>query len=96
MNLIRKNSVIGAMTFLLTSVVCAQSSDAMSGLKVNGQSIDPLAFETMLEAAKKSGASDGAQLRGVIRDELVARQLFLQEAASRGLEKAPSACCCQR
>lgn len=89
MNLIRKNSVIGAMTFLLTSVVCAQSSDAMSGLKVNGQSIDPLAFETMLEAAKKSGASDGAQLRGVIRDELVARQLFLQEAASRGLEKAP-------
>lgn len=89
MNLIRKNAVIGAVTFLLTSVVCAQSSDAVPGVKVNGQSIDPLAFEAMLEAAKKSGASDGAQLRGVIRDELVARQLFLQEAASRGLEKTP-------
>ncbi len=84
-----RNISAGALILWWATTVYAQSSDAATGFKVNGQPIDPLAFAAMLDAATKSGATDGAQLRKVIRDELVARQLFLQEAASRGLDKAP-------
>lgn len=58
-------------------------------VKVNGKAIDAAVFGAMLQAAKNGGAADSPQVRAAIRDELVARQLFLQEAASRGVDKSP-------
>lgn len=86
---ITKIWVASTLLALATPHALAQGavSEPLPVVKVNGKAIDLAAFEAMLKAAKNGGATDGPQVRAAIRDELVARQLFLQETAARGIDK---------
>jgi len=52
---------------------------------VNGVSIGQQAFDQLLQQSLKQGAQDTPQLRSRVRDQLIARELFLQEAKKRNL-----------
>ena len=50
---------------------------------VNGVPIEQQAFDQLLQQSLKQGNRDTAQLRQRVRDQLVARELFLQEQSLR-------------
>jgi peptidyl-prolyl cis-trans isomerase C len=56
---------------------------------VNGVRIEQQAFDQLLQQAIKQGNQDSAQLRQRVRDQLIARELFLQQAKSRNLDTDP-------
>jgi peptidyl-prolyl cis-trans isomerase C len=56
---------------------------------VNGVPIEQQAFDQLLQQSLKQGNQDTAQLRQRVRDQLVARELFLQEAKKRNLDTDP-------
>lgn len=57
---------------------------------VNGVVIPGATIEAGMKAMKAQGAPDGAQLRPMVVQKLVADELVIQEAARRGLEKTPA------
>jgi parvulin-like peptidyl-prolyl isomerase len=69
-------------------VAFAQDSDRPVAV-VNGVRIERQAFDQLLQQAIKQGNQDSAQLRQRVRDQLIARELFLQQARSRNLDTDP-------
>lgn len=66
----------------------AQDGDKPAAV-VNGVAIPSQEFNFVLQQALKQGSKDTPQLRARVRDQLVARELFLQEAKKRKLESDP-------
>jgi parvulin-like peptidyl-prolyl isomerase len=56
---------------------------------VNGVPITQSTFEQALKQAIAQGNPDSPQLRQALKNQLIARELFLQEAARQGLDKDP-------
>lgn len=73
----------------------AQSAPAQASLpagavaSVNGVIIDKKAVDVAVAAGLAQGQSDTPEYRNAIKAELIARELFWQEAQKRGLERAP-------
>jgi len=57
---------------------------------VNGTSISAALLERALEPYAAQGQKDSPQLRAALTDELIARELMVQEAQKRGLDKLPA------
>ena len=58
---------------------------------VNGVPISQSAFDRAMEQAiKQSGGKQHPQLRQLVKDQLIARELFLQEAKKRNLDSDPA------
>lgn len=57
---------------------------------VNGTSIPAAMLDRALEPYAAQGQKDNPQLRAALTDELIARELMLQEAHKRGLDKLPT------
>ena len=56
---------------------------------VNGVPIKQSVFDQALKQAIAQGNPDTPQLREALKNQLVARELFLQEASKQGLDKDP-------
>jgi parvulin-like peptidyl-prolyl isomerase len=56
---------------------------------VNGVPIPQSLFEQAVKQALSQGNPDGPQLREAVKSQLIARELFLQEAAKQKLDKDP-------
>jgi parvulin-like peptidyl-prolyl isomerase len=56
---------------------------------VNGVPIKQSTFEQALKQALAQGNPDSPQLRQALKNQLIARELFVQEAAKQGLDKDP-------
>src|SRR5512145_2921837 len=56
---------------------------------VNGVPIKQSTFEQALKQALAKGNPDSPQLRQALKNQLIARELFVQEAAKQGLDKDP-------
>jgi len=56
---------------------------------VNGTSIPQSRFENALALLTQRGNKDTPELRKQIRDELITREVVLQEAVKRGLDQLP-------
>src|SRR5689334_1547712 len=56
---------------------------------VNGVRIERQAFDQVLKQILSQGSKDTSQLRERVRDQLIARELFLQEAKKRKLDTDP-------
>ena len=65
----------------------AQSADPVA--KVNGTSIPQSRMDAMLKTATAQGQPESPELRNRVRDELITREILLQEAAKKGIEKTP-------
>jgi peptidyl-prolyl cis-trans isomerase C len=57
--------------------------------KVNGVSVPRSRLEFMMDQQKARGAQDNEQMRTMVREELVNREIITQEAGRSGLAKRP-------
>lgn len=80
----RTSAVVGALA--LVGAVGAWAADPPVAV-VNGVSIPARLMERNVQANVAQGQSDSPALRAALRDELIARELMVQEAARRGLDK---------
>jgi len=56
--------------------------------KVNGVTIPQSRFDAMYKSATASGQPDSPELRNRIRDDLITREILLQEASKKGIDKS--------
>jgi peptidyl-prolyl cis-trans isomerase C len=80
---------------LLFSAVSAQTKANVSGItsigSVNGKEIDAKNFEQIIKNNVANGLEDTEQLRAAVKEELITRQVMLQEVSRLGLDKTPEA-----
>ncbi len=75
------------IVFALFAFGAAYAQEATKPVAVvNGVRIEQQAFDQLLQQAIKQGSADTPQLRQRVRDQLVARELFLQQAKQRNLD----------
>ena len=69
----------------------AKASSPAPVARVNGSAITPAALEHAVRLNVAQGRPDTPELRRVLRDELINREVLAQEAARRGVERSPEA-----
>jgi peptidyl-prolyl cis-trans isomerase C len=81
-----------AGAFLSLPAVAAEKAPAKGApvATVNGTAIPQSTFDTFYAEQKSQGAPDSAELRNAVREELIRRELLLQEAKKSGLDKTPA------
>ena len=79
-------AVIG-VTGLIAAPAPAQAQNAAV---VNGKPIPQSRVDEFMKMLAAQGRPDDAETRALVRDELIARELFTQEAEKRGLQKTPA------
>jgi peptidyl-prolyl cis-trans isomerase C len=73
----------------LASSLFAVSVFAQNAAVVNNKAIPKAKVDEFVEALVKQGRPDSPELRTMVRDELIARELFVQEAEKQGLARKP-------
>lgn len=58
-------------------------------VKVNGVSVSQNIADAFMAEQKAKGAPDSAELRNAVREELIRRELLVQEAKKAGIDKKP-------
>lgn len=79
-----KKLTAAAFALLLAAPVYAQNAAV-----VNGKPIPSAKVEQFVSMLKKQGQQDTPELRKMVTEELVNREIFLQEAEKRGMQKKP-------
>ena len=79
------------LSFLLAGLLAATScaSLAQNLARVNGVAIPTARADAMVKELAAQGRGDSPQLRQAVRDELINREIMLQEASRLGLAKLP-------
>jgi peptidyl-prolyl cis-trans isomerase C len=83
---LRAMCVLGAV---LSAAVAFAQETAKPVATVNGVPVEQQAVDQLLQQAIKQGNQDTPQLRQRVRDQLIARELFLQQAKKRNLDTDP-------
>ncbi|MCC7484849.1 MAG: peptidylprolyl isomerase [Burkholderiales bacterium] len=63
------------------------AAGALAQIKVNGREIPQSRIDALVKSQVAQGRPDTPELRNAVKDELVNRELFAQEAQRRGLDK---------
>ena len=58
-------------------------------IKVNGKTIDANLFDAFMTQQKREGVTDTPELRMAVREELIRRELLMQEAQKKKIDKNP-------
>ena len=58
-------------------------------IKVNGKTIDASLFDAFMAQQKREGVADTPELRMAVREELIRRELLMQEAQKKKFDKNP-------
>ena len=82
----RRISIV-LLSFGMAMTAAAQAADPVA--KVNGTVIPQSRLDAMLKGATAQGQPDSPELRNRVRDELITREVLLQEATKKGIEKTP-------
>ena len=77
-------AIAGSLAF---AAGIAPAADAVA--KVNGVSIPQSKIDLLVKNATAQGQPDSPELRSRIREELVTREVLMQEALKKGLDKSP-------
>ncbi|WP_418314981.1 peptidylprolyl isomerase [Piscinibacter sakaiensis] len=78
-----------AMLLVSASLLAPLGASAQNVAVVNGKAVPKARVEALLEQAVKSGQPKTPELEAQVRDEIVLREMFLQEAEKRGLAASP-------
>jgi peptidyl-prolyl cis-trans isomerase C len=70
------------------ALVAGSPALAQNAAVVNGKPIPKSKVDEFVEALAAQGRPDSPQLRELVREELVAREIFVQEAEKTGLDKS--------
>jgi len=57
---------------------------------VNGKAVPKARVDSLLQQAKRAGQNVGPELEAQARDQVVLREIFVQEAERRGIAKSPA------
>ncbi len=79
---------VTAISFAAVSLLTA-SAFAQNAAVVNNKPIPKAKVDEFVEALVKQGRPDSPELRTMVRDELIAREIFVQEAEKQGLGRKP-------
>ena len=79
--------LIVLLSFGMAMTAAAQAADPVA--KVNGTVIPQSRLDAMLKGATAQGQPDSPELRNRVRDELITREVLLQEATKKGIDKTP-------
>lgn len=74
---------------LAAALAVAVPAFAQNAAVVNGKAIPSARVDQFVNLLTKQGQPDSPQLREQIREELINREIFLQEADKRGIAKRP-------
>lgn len=74
---------------LVAGLLIAGVAGAQNAAIVNGTAIPSARVNEFVSAMTQQGRPDTPELRNAIREELIARELFTQEAVKRGLTRNP-------
>ncbi|GAA4338919.1 peptidylprolyl isomerase [Pigmentiphaga soli] len=74
---------------LAAALAVAVPAFAQNAAVVNGRAIPSARVDQFVKLLTKQGQPDSPQLRDQIREELINREVFLQEADKRGIAKQP-------
>jgi peptidyl-prolyl cis-trans isomerase C len=87
MKLLKKSALVTSL--LISTALFSSEAIAQNAAIVNGKPILEARVTEFIEALVKQGRPDTPELRGMVREELIARELFAQEAEVQGLADAP-------
>jgi peptidyl-prolyl cis-trans isomerase C len=80
--------IVAAISFAAASLLTA-SAFAQNAAVVNNKPIPKAKVDEFVEALVKQGRPDSPELRTMVRDELIAREIFVQAAEKQGLARNP-------
>lgn len=67
------------------AILITTSAHAQNAAVVNGKPIPSSRVDEFIQALSQQGRPDTPELRAMVRDELIAQELFVQEAERRGI-----------
>jgi len=79
--------VASAVLVALSLGVGASAALAQNAAIVNGKAIPKARLDEFVEMLTQQGRPDTPELRTAVRDELIAREIFVQEAEKKGLAR---------
>ena len=82
---------ISALAILGALAINPAFAQEKSAAMVNGVSIPQSRVDTIVKNAVAQGQADSPELRKNIRENLITREIVLQEAKAKGFEKSPEA-----
>jgi peptidyl-prolyl cis-trans isomerase C len=86
----KKQSLAGALSLALVSTALMLSAaQAQNITTVNGKAVPKARAEALMSQAVKSGQQRTPELEAQVNDEVVMREIFMQEAEKRGLAASP-------
>ncbi len=83
-------STSAAALLVSAALIAPLGAMAQNVAVVNGKAIPKARVEALMEQAIKSGQPKTPELEAQVRDEIVLREMFQQEAEKRGLAATPS------
>jgi len=86
LKLSRLASLLVAAT-IISAPAIAQNKTAFA--TVNGQAIPQYVYDAFAAEQKAQGAPDSPELKSAVKEELVRREILVQEAKKKGLDKKP-------
>ncbi len=86
LKLSRLASLLVAAT-IISAPAFAQNKAAFA--TVNGQAIPQYVYDAFVAEQKAQGAPDSPELKNAVKEELVRREILVQEAKKKGLDKKP-------
>ncbi len=81
---VRARSMVAGLLFGVASVAWAQNAAVVNNKPIPKQKLDEF-----VQALAAQGRPDTPELRAAVREELIARELFVQEAEKKGLGRDP-------
>ena len=75
------------LSALAAATLCiALPAQAQNVSIVNGKAVPTARVEALASQLARSGRPVGAEMAGQLKDEVIAREIFMQEAQRRGLD----------
>lgn len=71
-------------------VISAPALAQKAAITVNGQPVSQAAYDLFLNQQRSRGAPDSAEVRAAVREELIRREILVQEARKKGLDRDPA------
>jgi peptidyl-prolyl cis-trans isomerase C len=84
-----RSSLVALATLLVIAPVAAKDETSKPVATVNGKVIPKNRADAMVAAQTAQGQPDSDELRKAVREELVRREVLVQEAQKKGLDKKP-------
>jgi peptidyl-prolyl cis-trans isomerase C len=81
-----KKQILSALATATLMAAVVPAAWAQNVAIVNGKAVPTSRVEALAEQVKRSGRPVSPEMQGQLKDEVIAREIFMQEAQVRGLD----------